>query len=106
MATADYHAKADPELVRQLRDASSDSLVDAVFVLETVSAPEAGVVEEKVQRLVDRAESETGAKVSELNIFPNLASFVVRATRSLVEELIEQPEIQSAVANRRPDSKL
>jgi hypothetical protein len=106
MATADHHqAKADPELVRQLEDASPDALVDAVFVLEpTDGVLASGAVEDAVRRLVERAESETGGKVSELNVFPNLASFVVRATPSLVEELMDQPEVRSAVANRQPDS--
>jgi hypothetical protein len=106
MAISDDHqAKADPELVRQLDDAASDALVDAVFVLDATDAVlPAGAVEEAVRRLVERAESETGRKVLELSVFPNLASFVVRAAPQLVEELIAQHEVGSAVANRQPGS--
>lgn len=101
----EHPSKADPELVRQLAEATEDSLVDAVFVLDSSNGvPPGGEVEAQVQRLVERVESETDSSISELNVFPNLASFVVRASPQLVERLLEQPEIETGVANQQPGS--
>lgn len=103
--SSEHQAKVDPELERQLEESPADALVDVVFFLQPASGiPPASEVEEQVARLVERVESKSGVRTSELNVFPNLASFVVRATPELIEGLLQQPEVAAAVANRSEGS--
>jgi hypothetical protein len=104
-SSSGHQAKADPELVRQLAEAPDDDTVEVVFVLDSTDGVLLGdAVEEQVRNLVQRVESEMGSSVAELNIFPNLASFVVRASPQIVEHILEQPEVATAVANQQPGS--
>lgn len=57
--------------------------------------------EEISQDVLRRVERKTGVTPEKLNVFRNLGSFVVAAQPAFVQELLEQPEIESATANRR-----
>lgn len=103
---ADAGADVDPELERQLREAAEagdetagSAPVEAVFVLRD---PAGGDARRRVEDLVRRVESRTGERVHDLNVFSSLGSFVVVAGPKVVDLLTRQPEIGSAMANRRP----
>jgi hypothetical protein len=83
---------------------AGDEPIEAVFQLGTEdgTVPAPHLVEELAKQLVDRAERESGAKVDDVNVFRNLASFIVRASPQIVRLLLDQPEVASAVANRQP----
>jgi hypothetical protein len=94
-------ARVDAELGAML-ESGSDSL-EAVFRLrpaegEVLIPPEQT---ERVSRaLVDRAERASGEKALDMNVFRNLGSFVVSASRPLIRALLQQPEVEAAIANR------
>ena len=99
-------AKADPELMRQLDAvAARDESVEAVFTLRpddssrAASGPER--TEEVASRVLARVKERVGLDADEVNIFRNFGSFAVSAPARFVRELLTQPEIASAMANRR-----
>jgi len=57
-----------------------------------------------VKEVLSRVEQQCGTSVGDCNIFRNLGSFVVSAKPALLRELLGQPEIASAIANRQPES--
>jgi len=104
------HVNIDPELTRQLAAATpNDTQVEAVFILASddplraVPSPEQ--TEELIHQVLKRVESRVGKREGKLNIFRNLGSFVVLAHPTFVQELMSQPEIAAAMANRHPDAK-
>ena len=98
--------KTDPELLRQLdASAASQEPVQAVFYLQPpAQSSEKALppVEELARALLERVERSVGVRAREFNVFRNLSSFVVSASPALVRELLKQPEIASAMANRQP----
>lgn len=101
---AGKHARVDPELQKQLEAASAATAnVEAVFYLRPPSpkalmAPD--VTEAVVSTVLDRVSTAVGEPPKDFNVFRNLGSFVVVATPRFVSELLKQPEIGSALANR------
>lgn len=100
--------RKDPELVRQLEDATrSDRAIQVVFFLKDAAPParsEAPVPEDTtstVRRVLERVEQETGERVADYHVFPNLGSFVVQASARIVEAVFAQREIASASPNKR-----
>lgn len=107
MAKPQPKIKPDPELLRQLKAASSEKTpVEAVFRLRSETpaeiAPSPERTEEITKEVLDRVESNTGSAAGRYNIFRNLGSFVVSAEPEFVKDLITQPEIASAIANVQP----
>ncbi len=105
MSARDPESKADDELRRQLHDAEEgDRPVEAVFILhrtgEAVLPPDH--VQELADRLIERAQADTGSKVDDRNVFRHMGSFVVAARPAVIRRLLEQPEVESAIANRQP----
>ncbi len=99
--------KTDPELVRQIKAAKPDSKsVQAVFTLHLPhsKAASSDEVSEITRSIVDKAESSVGKKVDRIKVFGNLGAFIVSADASLIEELIEADDVDTAVANQQPDS--
>jgi hypothetical protein len=99
----------DPELVRQMNEvAASDKPVEAVVRLraddpsEIVPSPER--TEELAEKVLKRVAKRSGNPKTRYNVFKNLGSFFVSAPTEFVRELISQPEVAAAVANRQPDS--
>jgi hypothetical protein len=104
-------AKTDPELVRQLNEATADGgAVEAVVKLhpddptEIVPSPER--TEALTRQVLHRVKKRVGSSETRYNVFRNLGSFVVSAPREFVRELIAQPEVASAMANRQSESPL
>ncbi len=104
MSSPDPQSKADDELRRQLQEAGADRPVEAVFILrrpdKAVLPPDQ--VQGVAERLIDRVQTETGSKVDDQNVFRNMGSFVVAAKPEIIRRLLEQPEVESAIANRQP----
>ena len=99
--------RADPELLRQLHEAeASKEPVEAVFVLRrpsgSVLAPDE--VEHVTNQILRRVEREAGSQVRDVNVFKNMGSFVVAGEPSLLRLLLDQPEIETGIANRQPGS--
>jgi hypothetical protein len=102
-------AKTDPELTQQLNNThAGESLVEAVVRFrpddpkQVVPSPER--TEELTQKVLDRVKKQVGKREARYNVFRNLGSFVVSAEPEFLRELISQPEVAAAVANRQPQS--
>jgi len=101
-------AKVDPELLRQLDAASAArSPVAAVIGLRPPGKGAAILTSEQTERLsrrlLERIERSIGIGARAVNVFQHLGSFVVVAEPAFLVELLAQPEVRSAVANRQPD---
>lgn len=100
-------AKTDQELLKQIEDAEArQEAVQAVFSLRP---PDPGArfvtpeeTDELVEALLKRLADETGESPRDYNVFRNLGSFVVDASPGYVRKMMDQAEIASALANRRP----
>jgi len=111
MADTQASRKIDPELLRQLNAVAADNeTVEAVVRLnpdnpaEIVPSPER--TEELAREVLQRVAKRVGNPVMKHNVFSNLGSFVVSAPTKFVRELIEQPEVAAAVANRQAGEAL
>lgn len=99
-------AKLDPALSRQLNSASvpTAEAVEAVVFLRPLTANQVVVppesIEPLVHELLDRVADHLGQSPKEFNVFRNLGSFAVSASKAFLRELLEQPEVASAVASR------
>ena len=106
-------AKIDKELKRQLSAAARAEQrgtadgrhqpLEAVVHFRApsgkqVADPEA--VQEIARNLLSRVEKRTSESPVAYNVFANLQSMVVQASRTFLIELLAQPEIASALANR------
>ena len=101
--------KIDPELARQLdQAASTNSPVQAVLKLrplqatQLVASPEHTT--ELANQVVKRVSDKLGEQVDRMTLFRNLGSFAISAAPKFLRELLDQPEIAAAFANRQPDS--
>lgn len=90
-----------PELLRQLEGLAEGGATSAVFTLRRV--PEKPLLpEETVRRagvLIDRVSKIVGDAPLQCNVFKNMGSFVVLASRAFLERLLQEEEIASATAN-------
>jgi hypothetical protein len=106
MAARKGPAKVDPELERQINAASAEAkTVEAVLMLRQspaqISANARGTTE-IVESVLKRVKEKAGTGAKQVNVFQNLGMFIVEAEPSFLRELVAQPEIASAVANRQP----
>lgn len=100
--------KIDPELISQLeRVAATSEPVEAVMVLKPEKRSQVAAMPEDAERiteeLIERVKKSTKTKDVEYNVFRYLGTFVVAASAPFVRELLKQPEIASAMANRRSE---
>ena len=96
-------AKADPELLKQLRaSARAEKPVEAVFTLRLPKGLGSGPrrVDQLARKILDRVAGSAGAGAFEVNVFANLGAFAISAPPQFVRALLKEPEISSAVANR------
>jgi len=101
--------KTDSELLRQLDAAAvSHAVVEAVCRLRATGSSKEILSAERTEvltrKLLARVEGLVGTGARDFNVFRHLGSFVVSAEARFVLELLKQPEIVSAVANRQPES--
>src|SRR5712664_3592789 len=98
--------KVDPILAKQINEVASESApVEAVIMLhpddpaQLVASPER--VQELTHEVLQRVEKQLGTGVVKVNIFRNLGSFAISAEPHFIRELLQQPEVASAMANKR-----
>ncbi|MBX3210941.1 MAG: hypothetical protein KF850_02815 [Labilithrix sp.] len=105
--------KIDPVLKATLEASkASNQPVEAVVVLapsDTSSGVDSPAeTTRKGKALLARVEHAVGRAPDSVNVFENLQSVAVRADARFIEMLLEQPEVDSAMANRAvasaPDS--
>jgi hypothetical protein len=104
--------RIDPDLLAQLdaaATAGASSLVQAVVHLQPEAAgeivPRPERTEAIVRSLLARVTKKLGLDPADFNVFPNLGSFVISASQEYLRELLDQPEVGSALANRPRDAK-
>ena len=106
MAARKTPTKVDPELERQIIAAAAETkTVEAVLMLRKTPAQIAadpGGTTEQVEKVLKRVEEKTGTGAKQFNVFQNLGMFVVEAEPTFLRELVTQPEVASALANRQP----
>jgi hypothetical protein len=102
--------RIDPELRRQLDAAAAaphPHPVAAVVRLRPQGGGQATLGPEQTQALttglLKRVEQRTGLRPQAVNVFRQLDSFVVVAAPAFLTELLSQPEVHGAMANRQPD---
>ena len=101
---AKYKKKTDPELLRQIDSAADNNeYIQAVFslALPTKKLLDPQQVEETTNQVLHRAEEEVGSKPSDVNIFKNMGSFVISADASFIQKVIDDPDVASAIANKK-----
>src|SRR5436305_188800 len=103
-------ALIDAQLQSQLKLAqSSGAPVGATFTLRgaddnPVLSPEEA--ESKTHEVIARAAAASRARPDGLSVFPNIQSFALQAPPAFLRHLLEQPEIDSAMASSRPEPML
>lgn len=107
MAKNEPNFSPDPELTRQIDLASTkDDAVEAVFILSPDDPSEVVPSSERTEKLtrqvLERVKKSVGRREKKVNIFRNMGSFVVSADPTFLRELMSQPEIAGAMANRQP----
>ena len=110
MAARKATAKVDPELERQINSASAEAkTVEAVLMLRQsplqIAANAQGATA-MVEKVLKRVTEKAGTGPKQLNIFQNLGMFIVEAEPSFLRELVAQPEIATAMANRQPGEEM
>lgn len=100
----------DPQLIRQVAQAvDSQRSVAATFTLRSPSAKATLSPQQTsamVRKVLNRIARQTDCKPKDVSVFPNIQSFSIDAAPSFVARLLQQPEIDSAVANEQPDDML
>lgn len=96
-----HKKKTDPELLRQIDSVTDD--IQAVFslALPTKQLLDPKQVEDTANQILQRAEKEAGIKPTDVNIFKNMGSFVVSADASFIKKVIDDPDVASAIANKK-----
>jgi hypothetical protein len=97
--------KLDPVLLEQLDAVAADATpVEAVITLRPDHPEQIAALpdraEEMTHQMLRRVESQTGTGADRVNIFRNFGSFAISANRHFIRELLKQPEVASAMANR------
>jgi hypothetical protein len=99
--------KIDPVLLQQINAVATDAApVEAVIMLRPddpaqIAAPP-NRAEELTHQILQRVEKQIGISAQKVNIFRNLGSFALSANPNFIRELLRQPEVASAIANKRP----
>jgi len=99
--------KIDPALRAALDAAAQQNdTVEAVVVLNpTDSSKGVDSPEETIRRgkaLVKRVRDTVGYGPDQVNVFEHLQSLAIRAQPRFIEHLLEQPEVDAAMANGSP----
>jgi hypothetical protein len=97
--------KIDPHLAAQLKETSAKDEVQAVVTLHpddpSQPAPSPERMEEMARDLVARVTKSSGVAPKKVNVFKYLGSFAIAAEPAFIEHLVGQPEVKSAMSNRR-----
>ena len=90
-----HKSDIDPDLERQLDAAKGDEPVEAVFLLKSDVQNKRPIdVEALMKRVSDQSDE------IEMNYMPRVGALIVRARPQVIRQLIGQPEVEMASANR------
>jgi hypothetical protein len=106
MTDKQKRTRVDPELTRQLDEASAsaaDPTVQAVFYLHSGAKGAPDDVTRSANHAIEGAKAKAGTEPSRVNVMRNLGTMAVEAPASFLRALIEEPEVASALANVHPD---
>lgn len=100
----DLDAYIDPQLQYELSHVTGPH--KAVAATITLRSPEKqeltpASTESLVRTVLDRIGRRTQCKPNVVNVFPNIQSFAIEAPAVFVEELLNEREIDSAMANQQ-----
>jgi hypothetical protein len=96
-------ADVDPDLERQLISAASDAPVEAVLILRRDDAGAPCVV--TPDSLLKRVCGSLPDAILDSHYLPRLGVLIVRACPGIIQQLIAQPEVAIACANRPEDEQ-
>jgi hypothetical protein len=91
-------ADIDPELECQLAQASGDQAVEAVFFLRQDGR--GARRQDRLSALLKLAGERQPAGAVESTYLPKMGALIVRACPTIIRQLIAQPEVEVACANR------
>lgn len=104
MADKRKRTRVDPELIRQLDEASSaDRPVQAVVYLRSGRTGAPDDVTHEANKILEAAKARAGTEPSRVNVMRNLGTMAVEAPASFVRALIDESGVISALANVHPD---
>ena len=96
--------RTDPELVRQLDEAREQGGANVEAAVSIVRAkgrrPDPDEIEAAAHAAITRATESSGTAAADVHVMANLAVAYVSGPEALIRELLEQPEITGATANR------
>jgi hypothetical protein len=99
--------KTDALLQRQMKAGGTQESVSAVFRLRPHKAKDLALPAEETEattrQVLERVTGSVGEPPDRFHVFPSFGSFSVSAKPRFLQELLDQPEIVSAAANRRED---
>jgi hypothetical protein len=106
MTQKETPTKVDPELTRQLDAADpDDAVVQVVVYLRSGTKGSPDEVSELAHRVVESATSKAGTGPSRVNVLRYLGTVAIEAPASFVRALLEEDDVESAVANVRPEGE-
>lgn len=97
--------QTDPELLRQLDEArTTGQSVSAVVQVKRRrgSPPDVADIEAKVRQAIDRTAQATGDEPDDVYVMGRVAVAYVTGSEKFVRALVDQPEVDGAVANESP----
>jgi len=104
MAGKRKQKRVDPELTRQLDEASAgDQSVQAVVFLRSGRSGSPDVIAREANKLIEAATEVAGTEPIRVNVMRNLGTVAVEAPASFVRALVDASEVESALANVQPD---
>jgi hypothetical protein len=98
--------KVDPALLERINSvAADDEPIEAIFMLRPDDQAQIAVPPERTealaQEVLQRVKARVGSDANRVNVFRNLGTFTISAKPAFIRELLAQPEIASALANRQ-----
>jgi len=95
--------KIDPELTTQLDAADPDDApVQAVVYLRSGSKGGPAAVSKRADQVIASATTKAGTEPSRVNVMRYLGTVAIEAPASFVRALLDEDDIESALANVRP----
>ena len=96
-------ARVDPELTRQLDEAdATDAAVQVVVFLRSGKRGGPDAVTRGATHAIESAKARSGTEPSRVNVMRNLGTVALEAPASFVRALLDETEVESALANVQP----
>jgi hypothetical protein len=104
MESNEQGKRVDPELTRQLDEAALDDRpIQAVVYLRSAAMGSPEAITSMADEVLAAAKAKAGTEPSRVNVMRNLGTVALEAPASFVRALIDEDEVESALANVQPD---